>query len=150
MRKTIEKDFVQIRKHVFVQIFSGCYSRVSIVFLCKLYLFGSQPSFNLCFCGVPRSQHPLLMAHFSLLFFSRFSLNLSHLLNPHLFLPTTTKPFVDWTLPLYCLSYWPRVHVFQVSNKASKTIGLSSKPKGNIVHRVHCAVSPEIALNGWL
>jgi hypothetical protein len=31
-----------------------------------------------------------------------------------------------------------------------KTIGPSGKPEGNTVHRMHCAVSPEIALNGWL
>jgi hypothetical protein len=34
------------------------------------------------------------------------------------------------------------------SNKASKTIGPPGKPEGNTVHRVHCAVSPEIVLMG--
>jgi hypothetical protein len=30
--------------------------------------------------------------------------------------------------------------------KPSKTISPTSKPKGNTIHRVHCAVSPEIVL----
>jgi hypothetical protein len=36
----------------------------------------------------------------------------------------------------------------RVSNKAYKTIGLPSKPEGNTMHRMLCAVSPEIALMG--
>jgi hypothetical protein len=31
-----------------------------------------------------------------------------------------------------------------------KTIGPSGKPEGNTVHIMHCTISPEIALNGWL
>jgi hypothetical protein len=35
-----------------------------------------------------------------------------------------------------------------VSNKAYKTIGPPSKPKGNAAHRVPRAISPEIVLMG--
>jgi hypothetical protein len=38
---------------------------------------------------------------------------------------------------------------FRVPTKP-KTIGPSGKPEGNTVHRMHCIVSPEIYLNGWL
>jgi hypothetical protein len=38
--------------------------------------------------------------------------------------------------------------VYWGSNKDSKTIGPSGKPKGNEVHKVHYAVSPEIVLMG--
>jgi hypothetical protein len=31
-----------------------------------------------------------------------------------------------------------------------KTISPSGKPEGNTTHKMHCAVSHEIALNGWL
>jgi hypothetical protein len=34
--------------------------------------------------------------------------------------------------------------------KNSKTINPSGKIEGNAIHRMHCAVSPKIALNGWL
>jgi hypothetical protein len=36
----------------------------------------------------------------------------------------------------------------RVSNKASKTIGPSGKPKGNTTHRMQCTVSHEIYLMG--
>jgi hypothetical protein len=36
----------------------------------------------------------------------------------------------------------------QGSNKSSKTIGPPGKPEGNVAHRVHCSVSPEIVLMG--
>jgi hypothetical protein len=55
--------------------------------------------------------------------------------------------FVRSSRPVY-LSYNPKVHVIQVSNKASKTISPPGKLEGNTVQRMHCAVSPEIALNG--
>jgi hypothetical protein len=57
-------------------------------------------AFDLFFCRVPRSQHPLLMAHCSLIFFARFSLNLSHLLNLPLFLPMAMKPCFGYS-PLF-------------------------------------------------
>jgi hypothetical protein len=36
----------------------------------------------------------------------------------------------------------------QVSNKASKTIGPSGKPEGNMAHRMRCAISTKIILMG--
>jgi hypothetical protein len=46
------------------------------------------------------------------------------------------------------LSVIQQVHVYGGSNKASKSICPTGKPEGNIAHRVHCAVSPEIVLMG--
>jgi hypothetical protein len=57
-------------------------------------------------------------------------------------------PFLVKSL-LYGLSFYrPRVHVFQVSSKACKTIGPPGESEGNTTHRMHCAVSPDIDLMG--
>jgi hypothetical protein len=42
----------------------------------------------------------------------------------------------------------PGLMSIRVSNKASKTIIPPSKPKGITTHRMHCAISPKIALMG--
>jgi hypothetical protein len=60
-----------------------------------------------------------------------------------------TKPFVGLLLLLLLSEFIdPGFMSIQVSNKASKTIGPPGKPEGNTTHRMHCAVSPEIALMG--
>jgi hypothetical protein len=55
---------------------------------------------------------------------------------PELFFPTTydvDPGFISLRIP-----------------KNPKTIGPYGKPDGKEVHKMHCAVSPKIALNGWL
>jgi hypothetical protein len=70
-------------------------ARVSIVFLGKLYLFGSQPPFDFFFRGVPRSQHSLLMAQqfsgFTHSFIKNYISSTQSSLVP---LNTAMKPFV--------------------------------------------------------
>ena len=94
-----EKDFMQINKHILLKVFARCYSRVYVILLRKLQLLCLQIAFDLYFCGIPWSQHPLLVAHSFHLLIIRSSLvltrltqflqifNRSHLLNPILFQP---------------------------------------------------------------
>jgi hypothetical protein len=90
-----------------------------VVFLCKIQLFGSYPIFDLFFCGIPRSQHPLLVAHCFLLFFTLLLLNLSHILNYLMFLPMTIEPFVG----LLCI-----ISFLILLTQGSCMFGVSTKP----------------------
>jgi hypothetical protein len=59
--------------------------------------------------------------------------------------PLATEPFVGLNLSFTSWSD-PGLDMIRVPTKPSKTIGPPGKPEGNTTHRVHCAVSPEIAL----
>jgi hypothetical protein len=62
----------------------------------------------------------------------------------------TTKPFVGFLLncPLPTIFVVDPGFISSRVPTKPKTIDPSGKPEGNIVHIRHCAVSPEIALNG--
>jgi hypothetical protein len=112
----------------------------------------NQPSIS-SFCGVPLSQHSLLMAQWSSGFTHYFLMHsISSTQSSLVPLNTTTKPFVGLLLnyPLPTIFIVDPGFISSRVPTKPKTITPSSKLEGNTVHKMHYVVSPKIALNGWL
>jgi hypothetical protein len=87
--------------------------------------------------------HGLNIPLYSVIFYvilSRIPLTQSHVVS-------AKNGTICWLL-LSCYQYLanPGLDIPWFPTKPSKTIAPPRKPKGNTIHRVHCAVSPEIVL----
>jgi hypothetical protein len=129
-----------------------CDARVSIVFLGKNYLISSQPAFDFFFCGVPQYQHSLIVAQRSSCFTHSFLIHsISSTHSSLVPLNMKMEPF-GGLFEMFFLTACvvdPGFISFMVPTNP-KTIGPFGKPGGKRVHKMHCVVSPEIDLNGWL